>query len=127
MIEVDWRNRKYYVARFSLRESEYRLRILKLISGVRIHCPTQLTSGNWFKSIHDETEPRGYYHYLIGCPTDVSEAVEFELRKSQRFDDNYNTWKEIKQKLKLYSPYAGFPERRCDLRSRKRCAHCGDC
>ena len=124
---MDWRNRKYYLVRLSIEEYEYRIRQLKLIQGIRIHNPTQLASTNTYNTsfkFKDEQEPRGYYHFLIGCKTDISELVEFELRKSQR---SGSSWKEIKQKIKPYSPYQGFPERRCDLNPRKRCTHCGDC
>ena len=121
---MDWRNRKYYLVKLSLEEYNYRIRQLKCIQGIRIHCPTQFTASNTCYTFKDEQEKRGYYQFLIGCIADVSEAVEYELRKSQR---SGSSWKEIKQKIKPCSPYRGFPERRCELNPRKRCTHCGDC
>ena len=120
---MDWRNRKYYVVRFSHIECEYRLQALKLINNVRIHCPTE-SSVSYDHKYKDEAEPRGYYQYLIGCNNEFSDAVEYELRKAHRYGSN---WREIKQYQKSYSPYKGFPERRCDLNPRKRCNHCMDC
>lgn len=90
---MDWRNRKYYTARFSYENHNYMTRVLKGINSTKLHCPTQ---SNYNERFRDEAEPRGYYQYLISCNSEFSDAVEFELRKSQRHF-GYDVWKEIKQ------------------------------
>ena len=124
---MDWRNRKYYVACFPNESFDLCLRTLKLIDSVTIHTPTQYAVKHCFDIICDEIEPRGYYQFLIGCSYDIADCVEYELRKAERRDGKSASWKEIKQKPKPYSPYRGFPERRCDLHPSKRCTHCMDC
>ena len=101
-IIMDWRNRKYYVASFSPDSYEMRIRILKNIEGVKLNPSTNHKINTKFP---DEKEPRGYYHVLIGCKTDIKDIVEFELRKAER-NDWWVKWKEVQ---------------------RKRCNHCMDC
>lgn len=87
---MDWRNRKYYCVAFDFSSSAMRIRILKLLDGVRVHP---------YKDVHkqvDELEARGLYQYLISAPLDCCEAVEYELRKAERRDD-WCRWKEVKQ------------------------------
>jgi hypothetical protein len=122
---MDWRNRKYYVASFSILDNDYTIEQLRLIDSIRIHNPTELIAQNYAIKFDDEIEPRYSYQYLISCKTEYSDAVEYELRKAQRNGNAH--WKEIQHKIKPFSPYSGFPERRCDLNPRKRCNHCGDC
>lgn len=90
---MDWRIRKYYVARFSYENYDYMIWTLKHIDGIKIHCPTQANYNVRFK---DESEPRGYYQFLISCNSENSDVLEYELKKSQRHS-GYDVWKEIKQ------------------------------
>ena len=101
-IIMDWRDRKYYVVRFSPDSYDMRIRILKNIEGVKLYPSTNHKINTKFP---DEKEPRGYYHVLIGCKTDIKDIVEFELRKAER-NDWWVKWKEVQ---------------------RKRCNHCMDC
>lgn len=121
---MDWRGRKYYVCTFSLEAVEHRVRNLKLIgNGVTIHFNTGVPRQP------DEIEERGHYLCVIGCTYDQSEAVEYELRKSER-NDYYCSWKEIKRDLsKKYFDYYGniMPFRKCDLNPNKRCNYCMNC
>lgn len=123
---MDWRGRKYYVARFSYDAYDMRMDILKNIDGVRLHSPTQ---HDFNIKLPDEIEPRGYYHVLIGCSINTSESVEYELRKAERRDD-YCFRKEIKRDTsKKYFDVCGkeMPYRKCDINPNKRCNHCMDC
>jgi len=125
-IIIDWRNRKYYVAKFSPESYDIRIEILKNIDGVKLHTPTK---NDFSIKLPDEKEPRGYYHILIGCKTDIKDIVEFELRKAER-NDWYSSWKEIQRDIsKKYFDIYGqeMPYRKCDLNPRKRCNYCMDC
>ena len=90
---MDWRIRKYYVARFSYENYDYMMWTLKHIDNIKLHCPTQANYNVRFK---DESEPRGCYQFLISCNPENSDVLEYELRKSQRHS-GYDVWKEIKQ------------------------------
>jgi hypothetical protein len=124
---MDWRGRKYYIARFSSDSYNMRINILKNINGVRLHSPTQ---HNFHIKISDENESRGYYHILIGCTLDASKIVEYELKKATKVDGIHTIWKEIKQDTskKYFDIYdQEMPYRKCDLNPHKRCNHCMDC
>lgn len=123
---MDWRGRKYYVARFSCDAYNMRINILKNINSVRLHCPTK---HDFNIKLPDEIEARGYYQILIGCNLSNFEAVEYELRKAER-NDYGCSWKEIKRDVskKYFDIYGNeMPYRRCDMNPRKRCNHCMDC
>lgn len=124
---MDWRGRKYYVARFSAGSYDMRMEMLRNIEGVSLHPPTK----NDFRvKMPDETESRGYYQTLIGCRFDVHDIVEYELRKAERNDDGASGWKEIKRDTsKKYFDVCGFemPYRRCDMNPNKKCNHCMNC
>jgi len=123
---MDWRGRKYYVARFSSDAYSMRIGILKNIDSVRLHCPAQ---SDYKIRISDEVEPRGYYQILIGCKLEDSEIVEYELRKAER-NDSCSDWKEIKRDMSTkYLDVCGneMPYKKCDINPGKRCNHCMDC
>jgi hypothetical protein len=61
---MDWRNRKYYVASFSILDNDYRIEQLHLIDSIRIHNPTELIAQNYAIKFDDEIEPRYSYQYL---------------------------------------------------------------
>lgn len=91
-IFMDWRNRKYYCVSFCWSSIDMRIDILKTIGAVNIYpykCIPKQT---------DEMEERGHYQYLLGVPSEYSEAVEYELRKAKRNDD-WCKWKEIKRNI----------------------------
>lgn len=124
---MDWRGRKYYIARFSSNSYDMRMNILKHIDGVRLHSPTQ---HDFNIKIPDEKEPRGYHHILIGCRTDTSEIVEFELKRAKIRDGEFTMWKEVQRDTsKKYFDIYGqeMCYRKCDLNPNKRCNHCMDC
>ena len=123
---MDWRGRKYYTASFSPEAQDMRVEIIKDIPKVKLHYPGKSDYRDRFP---DETEPRGLYRILIGCNYDVSESVEYELRKAERNDD-CSSWKEIQRDTsKKYFDIYGqeMPYRRCDINPHKRCNNCGDC
>lgn len=91
---MDWRNRKYYIARFSLESYDMRVQLFKNIPGVRLHNPAKYHDAK----LPDEKEARGYYQFLIGCRDDISDLVEYELRKAKR-RDMYSWWKEIERDI----------------------------
>ena len=123
---MDWRDRKYYVVRFSPDSYDMRIRILKNIEGVKLNPSTNHKINTKFP---DEKEPRGSYHVLIGCKADIKDIVEFELRKAER-NDWCSSWKEVQRDIsKKYFDIYGqeMSYRKCDLNPRKRCNHCMDC
>jgi hypothetical protein len=123
---MDWRGRRYYIARFSYDHYDIRISLLKNIDGVRLHSPTKHDLNI---KLPDELESRGYYHTLIGCTIDSSDKVVLELTRAER-EDIYTKWKEIIQDTsKRYLDINGIemPYRKCDLNPRKRCNHCMDC
>lgn len=123
---MDWRGRKYYVARFSCDAYDIRIDALKNIDGVRLHSPTK---HNFKIKLSDEIESREYYHILIGCRIDTSIIVENELKKAE-YNDIYSRWKEIRRdKSKKYFDIYGqeMSYRKCELNSNKRCNHCMNC
>ena len=85
---MDWRGRKYYCVRFYWSAIDMRLEILQRMGRVKIHPYKDVTKQP------DELEERGYYQYLLGVPVELSEVVEYELRKAKR-NDLGCTWKEI--------------------------------
>ena len=87
---MDWRGRRYYCVAFEYSSRAMRIRILKLLDGVRVHPYKEVSKQ------HDESTDRGRYQYLISAPLDCCEAVEYELRKAERRDD-WCRWKEVKQ------------------------------
>jgi hypothetical protein len=123
---MDWRSRKYYVAKFSPESYDMRIEILKNIGEIKLHSPTKC---DFNIKLPDEKEPRGHYHVLIGCRIDKKDIVEFELRRAER-RDMYSNWKEIQRDTsKKYFDIYGqeMPYRKCDLNPNKRCNHCMDC
>lgn len=123
---MDWRGRKYYVARFSYDAYYMRINILKNIDGIKLHSPPQ---HDFNIKLSDEKEARGYYQVLIGCNNDLYERVEYELRKAEQ-KDSYSCWKEIKQDTskKYFDTYdQEMPYRKCDINPNKRCNHCMNC
>lgn len=123
---MDWRGRKYYVAKFSSESYDMRIKIFKNIGNVRLHNPNKY---DFNVKLPDEKESRGYYHVLIGCKIDEKDIVEFELRKAERRDKG-SSWKEIQRDIgKKYFDICGqeMPYRKCDLNPNKRCNHCMDC
>ncbi|NMA31412.1 MAG: DNA adenine methylase [Candidatus Methanofastidiosa archaeon] len=101
LLDNGWR--KMFLGEYDKRNSyDMRIRILKNIEGVKLYSSTNHKINTKFP---DEKEPRGYYHVLIGCKTDIKDIVEFELRKAER-NDWWVKWKEVQ---------------------RKRCNHCMDC
>lgn len=92
---MDWRGRKYYAVKFPHWEHDYRVRMLKLIEGITMHPPTDNTISRRNVAYDDEASPRGYYHYVIGCPENLHEAVEYELRKASRNGCGNDCWHEI--------------------------------
>ena len=87
---MDWRGRKYYCVSFDWRSSDMRLNILKSIGNIKIHTYKDIPKQP------DESEERGYYQFMLGIPTEYSDAVEYELRIAEQ-RDNYCKWKEIKR------------------------------
>lgn len=85
---MDWRNRKYYCASFSLEAVNMRLEIIKTIPTVKIHM------GREVPKQADESTSRGYYDYLISVSSDESLELEYELKKAER-RDSFCRWKEI--------------------------------
>lgn len=126
---MDWRGRKYYVATFPPSSYDMRIGILKNMGRVTLHSPPSKDSTRR-NALPDEAEPRGYYHVLIGCNYGDREAVEYELRKAERNDENLSSWKEIKRDVsKKYFDVYGFeiPYRRCGMNPNWAiCPNCGN-
>lgn len=85
---MDWRNRKYYCASFSLEAVNMRLELIKTIPTVKIHM------GREVPKQPDESTSRGYYDYLISVSSDESWELEYELKSAER-RDRFCNWKEI--------------------------------
>lgn len=85
---MDWRNRKYYCASFSLEAVNMRLEIIKTIPTVKIHM------GREVPKQPDESTSRGYYDYLISVSSDESLELEYEFKRAER-RDRFCHWKEI--------------------------------
>ena len=90
---MDWRNRKYYLAMFDHHSRDMRLENLKIASPtLKIHPPynhhksTQMPDNIY--GIHDHMNfgQWKWWHMMISCCLEDSEAVEYELKKATRID-----------------------------------------
>lgn len=98
---MDWRERKYYTVKFDVCAKAMRIRYLKNIPSVKLHCPTNLIYHSSRPTFTDEYEVRGNnYDYLISCKFEDSDLVEYELNKAKR-NDEFCTWQEIRPRIKI--------------------------
>ncbi len=86
---MDYRNRNYYLATIDYTSYDMRLRYYKLAApSLKIHAPY-----NHIKWSDKEKDllSGSYWQMMLSCKKEDSEALEYELRKAERNDNDYNS------------------------------------
>lgn len=99
---MDYKQRKYYLVRFSYADFNYRMQMLKIcVPSVRLHKPY-----NHFKSCEgfdfnatQNMQMPVYWQMMVSCYPDHEEALLYELRKAKRNDDYGCDWMELTQSV----------------------------
>lgn len=85
---MDYRNRNYYLVNIDYVSYDMRLKIFKLVTpSLKIHPPY-----NHVKNKHQHDYVDGLtWQMMLSCKKEDSEALEYELRKAERNDNDYNS------------------------------------
>ena len=84
---MDYRRRNYYLVKFDWSSKDMRLEYLKIAcEKLKIHAPYNHIRINTRDSIAESNENVFFPEMMISCLKEDSEAVEYELRKSERRD-----------------------------------------
>lgn len=86
---MDYRNRNYYLVTIDYASYDMRLKIYKLVApSLKIHSP--------YNHIKCSDRKRdlvngSYWQMMLSCKKEDSENLEYELRKAERNDNDYNS------------------------------------
>lgn len=92
---MDYRNRNYYLVTIDYCSYDMRMRYFQIAApSLKVHSPY-----NHFKCNEKEYDGRytrhlgygGYWQMMLSCKKEDSDALEYELRKAERNDREYNS------------------------------------
>lgn len=88
---MDWRNRKYFLAR--LDPSTYKLRVAMLMKcGAKLHAPyNHIKRKHIHNSVYDgdfsDVTGMYYVNFMLSCKPEDYEIIVYELNKARRMDE----------------------------------------
>lgn len=85
---MDYRKRNYYLVAFDYCSYDMRMKYCKLASpSLKVHSPYNHVKN---QNHHDYVDGN-YWQMMLSCKKEDSEALEYELRKAERNDKEYNS------------------------------------
>lgn len=100
---MDYRKRRYFLARLDYTQYNYRIEQLKIcVPSIKFsppynHFRKDVTIGKYDGNV--KGIPNGCWQMMISCDKEYEEALLYELRKAQRRDDFGCDWFELTKEI----------------------------
>ena len=90
---MDWRRRNYYLVTISYLTYEMRMKYYRMAApSLKIHAPYgHFKNGKELDRLNDGAKGH-YWQMMLSCLKEDSDALEYELRKASRRDNNNGTF-----------------------------------